>query len=170
MHCNTYSFSIHVRDRKCFGFILHLSTQYLRPENNSPCKNNYFGSLPLLPHFSIFKKVYTHVPPWFLLAWAICNYDYLLSLSFHPDVVLQHQRTQNIWQVSPHTVKVNGLVANWLAPFPMGRWLKSNSANKWSKNLFWSDSHLQSYGKILSQIPQGLQRHRSHQPDNKHNS
>lgn len=143
MHCN-YSSSIHVRDRKCFGFILHVSTQYLCPENKSPCKNNYFGSLPFLPHFSIFKKVYTHVPQWFLLAWAICNYDYLLSLSFHPDVALQHQRTQTIWQVSPQKAiqkKLNGLAANWLAPFPMGQWLKSSSDNKWSQNLFWPDSH-----------------------------
>lgn len=137
MHCITYSFSTCVRDRKCFGFILHLSAQYLCPENNSPCKSNYFGSLPLLPHFSIFKKVYTHVPQWFLLAWVICNYDYLLSPSFHPDVALEHQRTQPVWQVSPQTGKLNGSAANQGAPFPTGQWLKSSSGNKWSENLLW---------------------------------
>lgn len=48
------------------------------------------------------------------------------------------------------TAKLNGLAANWLAPFPMGPWLKSSSDNKWSENLFWPDSHLDSYSKILS--------------------
>lgn len=139
MLCNTYSFSTRVRDRKRFGFILHLSAQYLRPENNSPCKSNYFGSLPLLPHFSIFKKVYAHVPQWFLLAWVICNYDYLLSPSFHPDVALEHQRTQTVWQVSPQTGKLNGSAANQGAPFPMGQWLKSSSGNKWSENPLWPE-------------------------------
>lgn len=126
-------------------------------KKNSPQKNNYFGSLPLLPHFSIFKKVYTHVPQWFLLAWVIRNYDYLSSPSFHPDVALQHQRTQTIWQVSPQTAKRNGLAANRLAPFPMGWRLKSSSDNKWSESLLWPDSHLCFHGTVLSSIPHGLQ-------------
>lgn len=157
MHCNIYSFRMCVRDRKGLGFILLPYTHYLRPEKNSSHQNNYFGSLPLLPHFSIFKKVYTHVPQWFLLAWVIRNYDYLSSLSFHPDVALQHQRTQTIWQVSLQTAKRNGLAANRLAPFPVGWRLKSSSDNKWSESLFWPDSHLRFHGTVLSSIPHGLQ-------------
>lgn len=117
-HSKKHSFSMCVKDTKGFGFVFLLSTHYLCPENNSPHKNNYFGSLPLLPHFSIFKKVYTHVPQWFLLAQAKHNYNCLSCLSLHPDVALQHQRTQIVWQVFPQTVKQNGLAANWPAPSP----------------------------------------------------